>query len=307
MTHGGRHQRGHRGTPHMGMATRRAAVVAAYTTLLVISALVVANPLLLAAILGACLLTLAGGGRLRAAVPYARVAVYAGITVLIINPLFSSGGIHSLFTAELGPFHLRLTWEGLAFGAGQALHLATVILAFATVTLILDQDYQLAMLSRLSARSALVVSLATRLLPVLSRDATRISDAQRSRGAELDRGRWRDRAIARGPLLAGLLTQSLERATDVAASMESRGYGLPGRTTWRRHLRWKATDVAVVTLAAAAAGCLIVGGVSGTLGFAYFPVIADPRETLTTSTSICLLTLIFIPAVWSLSWHRSSR
>ncbi|NLE74352.1 MAG: energy-coupling factor transporter transmembrane protein EcfT [Actinobacteria bacterium] len=301
---GQRHIQSHRLSFRAGMAARRPAVVTAYTMFLVTAALVITNPLFLVCILCACLLTLASDGRLRAAAAYVRVAIYAGITVLIINPLFSSGGIHPLLAAQLGPFHLRITWEGIAFGAGQALHLITLILAFATLTLILDQDYQLAMLSRLSARSALVVSLATRLLPVLSRDAARISDAQRSRGAELDRGRWRDRAIARGPLLAGLLTQSLERGTDVAASMESRGYGLPGRTTWRRRLRWKTTDIAVAALAGGGFICLIVGGVSRNLGFAYFPVIANPMETFTTPSSIALLAFVFVPAVWSLTWRR---
>ncbi len=298
---------GHRAAPPTGLASRRAAAVAAHTGLLTAAALLVGNPLILGCILLACLLTLTGSGRLRAGLPYLRVGLCAGLALMIINPLFSTGGLHPLFTATLGPFHLRLTWEGIAFGAGQALHLVTVIVAFATMTLVLDQDYQLSVLSRLSARSALVVSLATRLLPVLSRDAARISDAQRSRGAELDRGRWRDRAAARGPLLAGLLTQSLERATDVAASMESRGFGRPGRTRWSRHLRWKLPDRAIVALAAAAVVLLIVGMIQGQLSFTYFPTVANPLAALTSIAGIGLVLLTLVPSMWSLRWRPSSR
>lgn len=296
----------HRAAAPVGLASRRAPVVAAHTGLLIAAALVVGNPLILGGILLACLCTLKGSDRLRASLPYFRVGLYAGLTILVINPIFSTGGINPLFATALGPFHLRLTWEGIAFGAGQALHLVTIIVAFATTTLVLDQDYQLSLLSRLSTRSALVVSLATRLLPVLSRDATRISDAQRSRGAELDRGRWRDRAAARGPLLAGLLTQSLERATDVAASMEARGFGRAGRTRWSRHLRWKPPDHAVVATAASAFLLLIVGTVQGRFSLSYFPVIANPLDGLLAPTGIGLVLLTLIPSLWSLQWRPSS-
>lgn len=300
-------QYGLRTKPPSGLASRRAAAVAAYTVFLVAAALVAANPLVLLALLAACLLTLQGSGRLRAAVPYLRVSLYAGVALLIINPLFSSGGLHPLLTSSVGPLPVRITWEGVAFGAGQALRLVVVIVAFAAMTLVLDQDYQLSILSRVSSRSGLVISLATRLLPVLSRDAARISDAQRSRGAELDRGHWRQRAAARGPLLAGLLTQSLERATDIAASMESRGFGRPARTRWSRHLRWKAVDWALAGTAAAAFALLLAGAVQRSLAFTYFPTVANPLSAMTNGINIGLVLLALLPAVWSLRWRPSSR
>ena len=113
------------------------------------------------------------------------------------------------------------------------LRLVAVMLAFALYTVVLDPDDQLALVSRFSFRSGLVVSLATRLFPVLQRDAGRIADAQRSRGVELDRGPRRARAVARVPLLAALFAQSLERAMDVGSAMTARGYGRRGRTRWQ--------------------------------------------------------------------------
>ena len=147
-----------------------------------------------------------------------------------------------VWRAHLGLFDLAVTVQGLLFGLGSALRRCVVVWAFALYNVVLDADDQLAIMSSVSFRSGLVVSLATRLFPVLSRDAARISDAQRARGVELDRGRRRDRVAARLPLLGALLTQSLERATDVAESMEARGYGRRGRRAWKRGRRWHAAD-----------------------------------------------------------------
>ena len=114
-------------------------------------------------------------------------------------------------------------------------------------------------------------------LPGALADAARIADAQRARGVELDRGRRRDRVAARLPLLAALLTQSLERAMDVAASMEARGYGRRGRASLgaaaalagRRRGRHRGR-------APVAAAALVGGLVAGAFRFAFFPLLDDP-------------------------------
>ena len=294
---------GMRAQPPTGMSARRAPAAAGYSLALVAAALVVGHPLLLTVILAASLIAVAACGRLRAARPYLWAAFYAGAALLVINPLFATGGLHPLVSFALGPLRIRITLEGIAFGAGQALHLAAVITAFAAATLVVDQDYQLAALGRLSARSALVVSLATRLLPVLSRDAARIADAQRSRGAELDGGRWRERASARGPLLAGLLTQSLERAVDIAASMESRGYGRSRRTVWRRSQRWHGRDLILLGSAVLAVALLALGAGLGALSYAYFPTLADPLSTACPPVAIALCGMLLAPSLWSLTWR----
>ena len=65
-------------------------------------------------------------------------------------------------------------------------------------------------------RSALTAALATRLVPVLARDARRLHDAQRCRAGEPAPRRAVVRAVAAG---------ALDRAVDVAATLEVRGYG----------------------------------------------------------------------------------
>ena len=87
-------------------------------------------------------------------------------------------------------------------------------MAFALFSACVDQDEVLRVLRRFSYRSALTAVLATRLVPVLARDAARMSDASRCRPVPAGR-----LEVARAAL-----SGSLERAVDVAAALEVRGY-----------------------------------------------------------------------------------
>jgi energy-coupling factor transport system permease protein len=241
-----------------------------------VAGFVISNPFQVGALLVVLLLVLALSSRLKAAWPYLRFALYIAAFLAIINPLVSRGGLTVLAGVDLGPFELRLTLQGIYFGLGTALRLCLVVAAFALYNVLLDADEQLGIMSSVSFRSGLIVSLATRLFPVLSRDGAQIADAQRARGVELDRGGWRRRVAARLPLLGALLTQSLERAMDVAESMEARGYGRRGRTRWRRNRRWHATDITVLVLSLAATAALVAGLVTGSSRYSYFPLLDNP-------------------------------
>lgn len=243
--------------------------------------LAIGNPLQLVVVFAFLLVMLAVAGRLRTAWTYLRIGLYTAVLLIVINALVSGNGLTVLWEASLGPLHLRLTLQGVTFGIGSALRLLVVITAFALYVVVLDQDEQLSLIGRLSFRSGLVASLATRMFPVLSRDATRISDAQRARGVELDLGRRRDRARARIPLLAALLTRSLERAMDVAESMEARGYGRRESHGWHRGRRWRPADVATAACAAVAMAALIGGLATGAFSYSYFPLLDQPLPGMT--------------------------
>lgn len=78
---------------------------------------------------------------------------------------------------------------------------------------------------------AFVLSAGLQFVPVLSRKAQNIIDAQRSRGIPLEPG---FAAVRHYPaLLSPLLIQSFQLADDLAEAMEARGFGRAGRTFWR--------------------------------------------------------------------------
>jgi energy-coupling factor transport system permease protein len=184
--------------------------------------------------------------------------------------------------------------EGLLYGASQFVRLLTLVLAFSLYSVVLEPDDQLALMSRLSFRSGLVTSLATRLFPVLSRDAQSIADAQRCRGVEMDVGNRRMRVAARIPMLSALVTQSLDRACEVAAAMETRGYGRASRTSWNRHRHWRLRDRALAVLSLAVIALSLVGLFRGAFSYDFFPRLDAMCPSLLSSWWLSVLLLLLV-------------
>ena len=136
------------------------------------------------------------------------------------------------------------------------LRVIVIVTAFGLLSAAVDPDELLRMFRRVSYRSALTATLATRLVPVLARDATRMSDAARCRPQPPGR-----LAVARAALAS-----ALDRAVDVAAALEVRGYALGGRTArlarpWSRHDFRVAGAALVIGVGAVAGAVAGVGSV----------------------------------------------
>jgi energy-coupling factor transport system permease protein len=153
--------------------------------------------------------------------PYLIGTLTTGLTVFLLTPFVEVIGSHPIWTGPTIPVvgTLDITTEELRNGLFQGLRLTAVGLSFAVYALLLDHDRLLAS-AGWARRSTLAVALATRLVPVLERDARDLRLALRGRAVEL------------GPVrqLSPLLAGSLERGLNLAEAMEARGYGRPGRT-----------------------------------------------------------------------------
>jgi energy-coupling factor transport system permease protein len=204
------------------------------------------NPIVLASLFCAVIVAAVGAG---VAHDLRRWAVYAAglaLLVVLVNPLVTSDGLTVLVRG--GSFLGRrwdITLEALIYGGVAALRVLDVVLAFALLSVAVDPDELLRALRRISYRSALAAALTTRLVPVLARDASRKSEAARCRPEPPGRT-----AVARAAV-AG----SLERAVELAAALEVRGYSRARRPTvarraWSRHdVRVLASALAIVALA----------------------------------------------------------
>jgi energy-coupling factor transport system permease protein len=164
--------------------------------------------------------------------PYLIGTLTTGLTVFLLTPFVEEIGSHVLWTGPTIPVvgTLDIRTEELSNGLFQGLRLTAVGLAFAVYALLLDHDRLLAA-AGWARRSTLAVALATRLVPVLERDAKDLRVALRGRRVEL------------GPvrLLSPLLAGSLERGLNLAEAMEARGYGRAGGTRAPR-AAWRSRD-----------------------------------------------------------------
>lgn len=165
----------------------------------------------LAAVVGAGLAAGVGGEIARAA----RLAVPLALLVTAINPLvYAEGETLLIRGATVLGHRFDITLEALAAGAMAGLRVAAFTMVFGLASACVDPDQMLRLFRRVSYRSALTASLATRLVPVLARDAARMGDAARCRA----------QAPGRLAVTRAAVSGALDRAVDVAAALEVRGY-----------------------------------------------------------------------------------
>jgi energy-coupling factor transport system permease protein len=202
----------------------------AYLGSLVVVAFLYSSPLVLAAVGIAAALAgaLAGAGRaVRAA---AWLGLPIALPIVVVNALVVDRGETVL--ARLGEWPLfgqvNVTAEAIADGAVFGLRAVVVMIAFAVYSACVDPDRVLRALRPVARRSALTASLVSRLVPVAAADASRLRDAGRLRGPAAA-------PLGRAALLRRLLAGALDRAVDVAATLELRGYSLQPPQS-RRHL-----------------------------------------------------------------------
>jgi energy-coupling factor transport system permease protein len=248
----------------------RAGAAAAYCMAFAAAGLVFEHPLVLGALGVALVASAAACGVAGALATPLRLAVPLALSVLVVNALVSRGGLTVLARlGELGPLgQVDITLEAVVTGGVMALRVTVVVLAAGLFAAVVDPDGLLRLFRRVSFRSALTAVLATRLIPVLARDARRLDDARRCRPGEAVPGR-----VA---VLRAVATGALDRAVDVAATLEVRGYGTRGpwpaapRAPWSRH------DFAVAAAAAAVVTITVGARLAGVASFAADPRLAIP-------------------------------
>ena len=230
-----------------------------------------ADPLvLLAATVGAAV---AGyGSQAGRAVRFSlRLGVVLAVTMVVINGLVTSRGETVLVRLGEWPVFGRIdvTAESLAAGSVIGLRAMGTMVAIGVWSACVDPDRVLRAMHRGARRSALTATLISRLVPLAAGDQARLSEAARLRGPGAE-------PVGRIALAHRLLAGSLDRAVDVAATLELRGYGQAGPVGGSPGLRsrydrrfWIAGGV----LMAGAVTSIVtgVGGMSAYPGLEYSP------------------------------------
>jgi len=265
----------------------RAVVVSAWCVVLAGVALSFEHPLLLGAALACVLLAAAGA---QAGVVVGRVLAWSlpfAVVIAAVNALVVRDGLTVI--ARLGAVpplgQVDVTLEALTYGGVLGLRALVVIGCFALHSAVVDPDDLLRAFRRISYRSALTAALATRLVPVLGRDARRLHDAQRCRPG---------RAASRLAIVRAVTAGALDRAVDVAATLEVRGYGAGGRPPaqsrpWSRH------DVAFAASALALTALALAAALAGWEPFAAYPRTVMPVDATVLGLAAALLGLALAP------------
>jgi energy-coupling factor transport system permease protein len=221
-----------------------------------------------------------------------RVACFAvpmALLICAINVLASRGGTTVIWRFGQIPLYgeTNVTLEATVYGAVLGLRALALIGAAALYSTAVDPDELLRLLRRVSFRSALTATLATRLVPVLSRDARRLADAQRCRPG---------RPPTRRQLLQATASNMLDRALDVAAALEVRGYSTARRSAARRSSPpWSRHDVSFTAAALAITALSIVSRATGLAPFGAYPTLRMPLGPAVPALCLALAALAWLP------------
>jgi len=239
---------------------------------------------------------------------FMKFTLYLCIAIIIINALVSSHGTHVLIQF---PFRLpvmgapTITLEAIFYGVGMSLRLLVIISAFAILTFTVHpDDIMLVMVKmKLPYKSVLVTSLSTRFIPTLIDDVERINDVQRSRGLELDKGNLSARIRSRASVIIPLLSNSLDRAVQVAEAMESRAFGTGQNRTFYKSIGISLIDAVTLAFALAPCGLGIVMRLSGYGDYQYYPTL-DWIALSGLEWSLLVLLVLLLSAILLLAYVK---
>ena len=253
----------------------RPVIAAIYGAALITLALAFEHPVVLAGVACATLAAAALAGVGPQVARLARFSLPLALLIAITNAIVVRDGLTVLVRfGEIPPFgQVDVTLEALAYGLLLALRVVVVVLPFALVAATVDPDVVLRGMRRLSFRSALTAALATRMIPVLTRDARRMEDARRCRPGGTDG------SVGRLAVVRAVTAGALDRSVDVAATLELRGFANARRAPHEAGPPLSRHDVAV---AASAAGLFLLCAA----GLAEGVATVDPYPTFGLTTGL---------------------
>jgi energy-coupling factor transport system permease protein len=255
---------------------------------LALAAFVFENPIVLAGA-GAAVVAagLAAGAReaLRAS---ARWALALGIVVIAVNGVASQRGDTVLVHGILVPWgHLDVSAEALVEGAVLALRVGVVMMAFAVYSATVDPDKVLRGVRPFARHSALTATVITRMVPLAATDYARLAEAAALRGPLAAPA---GRAVLARRVVAG----SLDRAVDVAATLELRGYGHGAPRARGTSIRSRHDARFLVTALAISLGA-VAARIAGVGDFDPYPTISVATSPATLALAAALPLVAVIP------------
>jgi energy-coupling factor transport system permease protein len=221
-----------------------------------------------------------------------RASLGLGVTLLlfmiVVNVLVTHRGDTVLIRGWDMPVigNTDVTLESLAAGATIGLRVVAVVLAFAVYSACVDPDRVLRALRPVARRSAMTAGLVTRMVPLAVSDGARLREAAALRGPAAQ-------PVGRAAMGRRLVEGSLDRAVDVAATLELRGHSLPVRPQMRREP--SRDDLPLYATGAALALVAVAARLAGAGAFDTYPRIELDSGMLTLALCAALILLTMVP------------
>ncbi|MBQ4517853.1 MAG: energy-coupling factor transporter transmembrane protein EcfT [Clostridia bacterium] len=190
------------------------------------------------------------------------------IIMALINPIFNHEGVTVLWYLPNGN---PLTLESIVYGLFAAVMIASVICHFTCYHEVMTSDKFIYLFGRIIPAMSLILSMTLRFVPNFAQQLKVVTNAHRCIGRDVNSGGVIKRAKHGLTILSIMATWSLENAIETADSMKSRGYGLPGRTSFSIFTFDKRDKQALIIILISGTYTL-VGSIMGGIQFDFFPM-----------------------------------
>lgn len=222
----------------------------------------------------------------------------------VMNPVFNHAGVTVLGYVAANP----VTLESIVYGVASGAMFVSVIIWFSCYNAVINSDKLIFLFGRAAPALSLLLAMVLRLVPRLKAQARAIAHAQRGIGCDASSGGVVERARHGLKIISILTSWALENSIDTADSMRSRGYGLPGRTSFSTY-RFTARDAVLAAVLAACGLVVCAGAGAGASGAVYFPQLDIAPITPLSAVVfgawalLCLLPLV-VDCMEDLTWAR---
>lgn len=237
---------------------------------------------------------------------YLKVGLVMALMALVLNPLVMHAGENVIWRGPRLPVlgEITITLEAVSYGAAMGVRLLALISVFCLYNLMVHPDKVLGLFSRFAAKSALLLSLATRLFPLMVRRMESIREAQVARGVDFSSGTLGVKLARYLSLLNILVVTALEDALEIAEAMQARAFGSGRRSAYWQEI-FRPRDVLCLACSLIAGAAAVYGEITGVTRFHFYPrlapLVAKPETVAVLSV---ILFFLLAPVLIGWGWRR---
>lgn len=204
------------------------------------------------------------------------------LIITFINPLFSHNGKTILFFINDN----AVTAESIIYGFSAGIGLLSVICWFSCFSVVMSSDKIIYLLSGVSSKLALLLSSSLKFVPEMNRKFHSIHNTQTCICSKKNGliEKFKINIIS----ISSLVTWMIESTAETSDSMEAKGYGLKGRSSFNLY-QFKKSDIFCLFFITYIFSFMIVIFNDNMIKIIYYPEIIYPRTTIA---------LIIIYSLW---------
>ena len=227
--------------------------------------------------------------------------ILIGLILAFIRPIFSHNGATVLFVVNDNP----ITKEAFLYGLNSAVMVVGVLYIFRVFSSVMTSDRLLYLFGGLSPKTALILSMGLRFIPMLRHQRRITANAQKALGINKDDNAI-DRIKGSMNIFSATLSWGLENGIITADSMAARGYGEGKRTRFTLY-RFSSGDAVLMLITAFLTITIFIF-----MGFGKFETVFYPLLTMYgpdiwtvigyTAYGILLIVPLVIKIVGNIRW-----